>query len=155
MPPSFPSWPPQILLTIDGVTKSVSETATASLLLYMDVKLTCALWLWAVGKRKNCIFPSDEGMFKSIILHAKLLQSCLILCSSMDCSPPGSSVYGILQARILECIAISSSRGSSWPRDGLSGWFFTTSATWEAYDYTRCVKWFFSVKYQQQKKSLL
>ena len=35
---------------------------------------------------------------------------------SMDCSPPGSSVHGISQARILEWIAISSSRGSSWPR---------------------------------------
>ena len=35
----------------------------------------------------------------------------------MDCSPPGSSVHGILQARILEWVAISSSRGSSWPRD--------------------------------------
>ena len=36
----------------------------------------------------------------------------------MDCSPPGSSVHGISQARILEWVAISSSRGSSWPRDG-------------------------------------
>ena len=35
----------------------------------------------------------------------------------MDCSPPGSFVYGILQARILEWVAISFSRGSSWPRD--------------------------------------
>ena len=35
----------------------------------------------------------------------------------MDCSPPGSSVHGILQARILEWVAMSSSRGSSWPRD--------------------------------------
>ena len=35
----------------------------------------------------------------------------------MDCSPPGSSVHGILQARILEWVAISFSRGSSWPRD--------------------------------------
>ena len=44
-------------------------------------------------------------------------QSCLILCNPMDCSPPGSSVHGILQARILEWAAISSSRGSSQPRD--------------------------------------
>jgi len=39
------------------------------------------------------------------------------LCDPMDCSPPGSSVHGILQARILEWVAISSSRGSSQPRD--------------------------------------
>ena len=50
-------------------------------------------------------------------LHAKSLQPCSILCNSMDCSPPGSSVHGILQVEILEGIAMSSSRGSSWPRD--------------------------------------
>ena len=44
-------------------------------------------------------------------------KSCLILCDSMDCSPPGSSVHGIFQARILEWVAISCSRGSSSPRD--------------------------------------
>ena len=43
--------------------------------------------------------------------------SCLTLCSPVDCSPPGSSVHGILQARILEWVAISFSRGSSQPRD--------------------------------------
>ena len=50
----------------------------------------------------------------------------------MDCSPPGSSVHGILQARILEWDAISSSRGSSQPRDRtrscLAGGFFTTES---------------------------
>ena len=43
--------------------------------------------------------------------------SCSTLWNPMDCSPPGSSVHGILQARILEWVAISSSRGSSWPKD--------------------------------------
>ena len=41
---------------------------------------------------------------------------CLSLCDRMDYSPPGSSVHGILQARILEWVAVSFSRGSSWPR---------------------------------------
>ena len=50
-------------------------------------------------------------------MHAKLLQSCLTLWNPMDCSPPGSSVHGILQARILECIATPFSRGYSQPRD--------------------------------------
>ena len=45
-------------------------------------------------------------------------QSCLTLWDPTDCSPPGSSVQGIFPARILEWVAISSSRGSSWPRDG-------------------------------------
>ena len=44
-------------------------------------------------------------------------QSCQTVCDPMDYSPPGSSVHGILQARILEWVAISSSRGSSQPRD--------------------------------------
>ena len=35
----------------------------------------------------------------------------------VDCSPPGSSIHGILQARLLEWVAIAFSRGSSWPRD--------------------------------------
>ena len=48
---------------------------------------------------------------------AKSLQSCLTLCHAMDCSPPGFSVLGILQARLLEWVAISSSRGSSQPGD--------------------------------------
>ena len=54
----------------------------------------------------------------------------------MDCSLPGSSVYGILQARMLEWGAISSSRGSFQPRDQTWVYYiFTTSATWEALEY--------------------
>ena len=45
-------------------------------------------------------------------VNAKSLQSCPVLCDPMDCSPPGSSVHGFLQARILEWLAISFSRGS-------------------------------------------
>ena len=44
-------------------------------------------------------------------------QLCLTLCDPMDCNPPGSSVHGILQARIMEWVAIPFSRGSFWPRD--------------------------------------
>ena len=44
-------------------------------------------------------------------------QSCTTLSDPMDCSLPDSSVHGILQARILEQVAMPSSRGSSWPRD--------------------------------------
>jgi len=50
-------------------------------------------------------------------MHAKLLQSCPTLCNPMDCNPSGSSVHGILQARTLGWVAISSSRGSSQSRD--------------------------------------
>ena len=64
---------------------------------------------------------------------AKSLQSCPTLCDPVDCSLPGSSVQGILQERILEWIAMPSSRGSSWARDPtriscvscIAGRFFT------------------------------
>ena len=61
---------------------------------------------------------------------AKSLQSCLTLCDPMDCSLPGSSVHRILQARILEWVAIPFFRGSSQPWDktqvsGIAGRFFT------------------------------
>ena len=49
--------------------------------------------------------------------HAKLLQLCLTLCNPMDCSPLGSSIHGILQARILERVTIPFSRGSCQPKD--------------------------------------
>ena len=48
---------------------------------------------------------------------SEVTQSCPALCNPMDCSLQGSSVHGIFQARVLEWIAISFSRGSSWPRD--------------------------------------
>ena len=68
---------------------------------------------------------------------ALLLQSCPTLCNPMDRSPRGSSVHGILQARMLEWVAVPCYRGSSRPRiepksPALAGEFFTTSATWEA-----------------------
>ena len=47
-------------------------------------------------------------------------QSCPTLWDPMDCGPPGSSVRGILQARVLVWVALPSSRGSSWPRDWIS-----------------------------------
>ena len=63
--------------------------------------------------------------------------SVVSLCDPMDCSLPGCSAYGILQARILEWVAIPSSRGSSWPRDQtqvfyIAGRLFTVWATREA-----------------------
>ena len=72
-------------------------------------------------------------------LTSKVLvtQLCLTLRNPMDCSPPGSSVHGILQARILEWVAIPFSRGSSWPKNWtqvswIAGIFFTIWATRKA-----------------------
>ena len=73
-------------------------------------------------------------------MHAKVLQLCLTLRDPVDCRPPGSSVHGVLQARILEWIAIPFIRGSSQPRERIGLPYiscigrrvFTTSSTWEA-----------------------
>ena len=78
-----------------------------------------------------------QGLF---MLCAKSLQSCPILCDPMDCSPPGTSVQGILQARTLKWFAIPFSRGSSRPRDWtqvscIAGRFFTIWTTKEVDKY--------------------
>ena len=64
----------------------------------------------------------NECLLVRVCVHAwvcvhSLAQLCLTLGNPMDCSPPGSSVYEIFLARILEWVAISFSRGASWPRD--------------------------------------
>ena len=65
-------------------------------------------------KKQSSLFADD------MILHMCAVLSCFSrvrLCDSMDCGLPGFSVHGILQARILEWVTISYSRGSSQPRD--------------------------------------
>ena len=84
-----------------------------------------------------------ELVQRKIVTHGSLkvkvlvTQSCSTLCNPMDCSPPGSSVHRILQVRILEWVAIFSSRGSSWPRNWthfrIASRFFTIWASREAY----------------------
>ena len=69
-----------------------------------------------------CLFIDWLGNIATInsirpCMHAKSLQSCPTLCNPMDRSPSGSSVPGIFQARILEWVAVPSSRGSSRLRD--------------------------------------
>ena len=70
------------------------------------------------SKRKNRARgysrKEQKGNGQDLVLVA---QSCLTLCDPMDCSPPGSSVHGFLQARVLEWVAISSSMGFSQLRD--------------------------------------
>ena len=108
-------------------------------------------------KKKNKIFPNGgpsnqcRWSLRSVVLHMWLIQGSLrpiplkksesvshwAESDSTDCSPLGSSVHGILQARILEWVAISFCRGSSWPRDQtwvscIASRFFTIWATMEA-----------------------
>ena len=76
------------------------------------------------------------GLLTVCVWTMLVTQSCPTLCDPTNCSPPGFSVHGILQARILEWIAIPFSRGTSKPRDRtlfscLKGRFFTVWATGE------------------------
>ena len=85
---------------------------------------------WKVGRD----VLSEQNIFKAVKMPCliifwlhyacmrarKVIQPCLTLCDPMDCSPPGFSVHEVLQTRILEWVAMPSSRGSSRPRDWTS-----------------------------------
>ena len=87
--------------------------------------------VWTSAKTELFLLP-PAAPESSLCLCMLVTQSCPTLCDPMDCSPPGSSVHEVFQARILEWIAISFSRGSSGPRDWtqvsyIAGGFFTTA----------------------------
>ena len=76
---------------------------------------------------------------------SEVAQSCLTLCDPMDCYLLGSSIHGIFQARVLEWVAISFSRGSSQPRDltqvsCIAGRCFTVWVTREAQEWKGTTK---------------
>ena len=79
----------------------------------------CLFNLYAEYIMLNAELNESQAGIK--IKWSEVAQSCLTLCNPVDCSPPGSSVHRILQARILEWVAISFSRGSSQPRDRTQG----------------------------------
>ena len=122
------------------------------LLLYFLLKLTCYCKeiqpVHSEGDQPWDFFGRNDANIHTLKIHSGssysgsnslvlAAQSCPTLSNSMDCSLPVSSVCGILQARILEWIAISFSRGSSWSRDWtrvscIAGRFFYHWATREA-----------------------
>ena len=123
---STKSWPlhhPHMLSTTGKVflifTKGSSQET--------QIEKTCRSWL------NSCKSLSSFSWVVSFICMCvcSVTTLCPTLCDLMDYRLPSSSVHGILQARILEWVAISSSRGSSRPRDGtciscIAGGFFTT-----------------------------
>ena len=103
--------------------------------------LLCSLYLFCFGLVWFAHLFDLLFLLYLICVHAKLLELCLTVWSSMNYSPPGSSIHGILQARILEWIAMTCSRLSPWLKhqthisyDSCFGRqvFFTISTTWEA-----------------------
>ena len=106
----------------------------------------CILWHWSPVNQPLFHEYKHQGLYQTLfcaqstVCVCKLLfQLCLTLWPH-GLYPPGSYVHGILQARILQCVAMASSKGSFWPgiepvsltSPTLAGRFFTTSATWEA-----------------------
>ena len=125
------SWASHILYSVYNLNKqgdNIQPWCTSFPVLFpmlCNSKLDIELWNYWI------IFSKNNLMIKCCCL---VVQSCPTLCDPMDYSPPGSSVHGISQARILKWVAIFFSRVSSWPRDGrmcLLHWqmdFFTTES---------------------------
>ena len=126
----------------------------------LDIRVVwCKLWPWEVREKgkleldfvlwlsgKDWIWNITQTLTLLIFYYIHMLNAVQIktlsheILDPMDCSLPGSSVLGIFQARILEWVAISFSRGSSWPRDQTQasrvvGRRFTVWATREAMRY--------------------
>ena len=93
-------------------SQGISGTPSINPHLFLQHHPKCMPVTMSVGKLQN-----SESVNVSTCLHAKSLQSCLTLCNPLDSSSPGSSVHGILQARILEWVAVPFWRGSSQLRD--------------------------------------
>ena len=98
---------------------------------YLNISTFIGIDLFSFSQSENRFFLFILTLYlNTSYLHVCMYmcaQSCPTLCNPTDCSPPGSSVNGIFQARTLEWVAISSSRGSSQPRDWtciscVSGW---------------------------------
>ena len=75
------------------------------------------LWSLYLLVKSDILNVIDVSNFFFSVFYNVLSQSCLTLCDLMGYSPPVSSAHGISQARILEWVATSYSRGSSWPKD--------------------------------------
>ena len=111
---------------------------SAPMLMLFHLRMTSSLPLSISysSQRPNAVVSQRASSSCGVKESEKVLvaQSCPTLYDSMDCSPPGSSVHGILQARTLECVVLSFSRGSFRPRDQTrvsctAGRFLTIGAT--------------------------
>ena len=84
---------------------------------FLGCELHLTLLSWFPLSTFKKIMTSLSLKHRKTISEVLVAQSCPVLCDPMDCGPPGFSVHGISQAKTLRCFAISSPRGTSWPRD--------------------------------------
>ena len=102
LPVAPPGKPYVFQITVTAVWRKVFSITQLTIL-----KCWCA---WSCVKNMHCLISR-------LLVLRLVAQSCPALCDSAHCSPPGSSVHGVLQAGILAGVAMPSSRGSSQPRD--------------------------------------
>ena len=115
---------------------SVNKPQCTLLFLSLGIKL----WAWNSRFLNNWGGDGGAGRCVCMLSHFSLVR----LCHPMECGSPGSSVHGILQARMLEWVAIPFSRRSYRPRDRtwvscITGRFFTVWTTREAHDLMHCI----------------
>ena len=140
--------PVTLALSDVSLSLTVSPPCSVSLSVCLPVSFSVSLCVSQSQVSVSGLTTHRPPASCSITSHAQLL-ACMpakshqlypTLCDLMDCRLPGSSVHGVLQARILEWVAIPFSRGSSRPRDRtcvsqvscIGSGFFTISTTWEA-----------------------
>ena len=106
-------------LTAQLMNKIVHFTVWKILIFFPPLSLPKRINLYIVRTILFVLFWFQSCSYNCVhvCMRAQLLQLCLTLCDPTGYSPPGSSVHGILQAGILEWVAMPSSRGSSWHRD--------------------------------------
>ena len=133
--PSF--GPPFILLTLElsNLLVKIKTSHCTAPQTYCLATYSCALFILSFLLPiaiKLCVCVC---VCVCVCIHS-VTKSCPTLWNLMNCSPPGSSVYGILQAQILQWVAISFSKGSSWPKNQTCiSWIVRRilyQATWEA-----------------------
>ena len=100
------------------------ETGDRTIHCILSKKMISIFWPGLESTPDSLIYISSISISISIsiiylylCMHAKSLQTCQTLCNPIDHNPTGSSVHGILQAKVLEWVAMPFSRGSSWLRD--------------------------------------
>ena len=118
---------------------ATADSTNIPLHVFMEKKIWIQVATWqfklccsrATVFSQETLLPHFSSLQSSSCTHAQLLQLCSTLCDPMDCSLSGHLVHGILQARILQWVAMPSSRESSPARDQIyipctAGRFFTT-----------------------------
>ena len=114
----------------------IIQSSQRALELWSDLRY---VKLWEVVDQKTQIFLQQRQFYSencnlgSTTMVCLITQSYQTLCDPMDCSPPGSSVHGIPQARILERVAMPSPRGSSWSRDPTWVSYVSCTGRWVLY----------------------